>query len=297
MTTPFPILQIPDDAPEDIEQMGSKEKFWFRQNDERWLFKYPRPGTGEHWAEKVVAEVAALLSIPVARVELAKYQDNLGSATLSFADRTQGKALIHGNEILAALVTGYDKDKWRHQSDHTLDAIIASVNKLFPPPRRKIALEVLAGYVVLDALVGNVDRHHENWGVVLAFENNKLTQMEVAPSFDHASSLGRELLPQRCGSFLQNPDNIKRYMQNGHGGIFINTSDAKGASPLRLALEAMQKYPDYFTIWLNHLAGLDMDQVECIINSIPEGWISADNRKFAYSFLRIARQALLEGKQ
>lgn len=44
-------------------------------DSERWLFKYARLSngqvTGEHWAEKVASEVAGLLHIPHARVELA----------------------------------------------------------------------------------------------------------------------------------------------------------------------------------------------------------------------------------
>ena len=45
---------------------------------------------------------------------------------------------------------------------------------------------------MLDALIGNTDRHHENWGILVRRGRGVLLG-EVAPSFDHASSLGREL--------------------------------------------------------------------------------------------------------
>ncbi len=102
MPEEYPIWSLPDDAPEDIEQMGSKEKFWFRRDEARWLFKYPRENSGEHWAEKIVAELAVVLQIPAARVEFAEYRGRQGSASLSFADRTAGRALVHGNEVGAA---------------------------------------------------------------------------------------------------------------------------------------------------------------------------------------------------
>jgi hypothetical protein len=46
---------------------------------------------------------------------------------------------------------------------------------------------------MLDAWIGNGDRHHLNWGLV----RNKLTPniietIHLAPTYDHASSLGRE---------------------------------------------------------------------------------------------------------
>ena len=76
------------------ESMGSKRKFWYRNPGDAagadWLFKYPRAGSGEHWAEKIAAEVAGLLGISCARVELATFQGTPGSATESFCSHRRG---------------------------------------------------------------------------------------------------------------------------------------------------------------------------------------------------------------
>ena len=44
------------------EQMGTKDKFWFRDPDDPlqcdWLFKFPTENTGQHWAEKIAYEIA-----------------------------------------------------------------------------------------------------------------------------------------------------------------------------------------------------------------------------------------------
>jgi hypothetical protein len=45
---------------------------------------------------------------------------------------------------------------------------------------------VFASYLVLDALIGNTDRHHMNWGVL----DDPGSPRVLAPTFDHASSLG-----------------------------------------------------------------------------------------------------------
>ena len=57
MPDPYPIIRVVSADIEAAEQMGTKPKFWFRRGRERWLFKEPRENTGEHWAEKVVAEL------------------------------------------------------------------------------------------------------------------------------------------------------------------------------------------------------------------------------------------------
>ena len=148
----YPILPV---RPEDVigdEALGSKTKFWFRREGRRWLFKEAREGTGEDWAEKVAAEVAHLVGIQAATVELAEFEGRPGCASLSFVDRDAGEGLIHGNEILAGMVLGYDRAKTFHQSDHTRENIQAAIRKLFPKKTmHDVILTVLAGYMVLDA--------------------------------------------------------------------------------------------------------------------------------------------------
>jgi hypothetical protein len=95
------IVNIPADAREDTEQLGSKPKFWVLLNDRRWLFKEARPGTGEDWAEKVAADVAKAIDVRAATVELAEYAGRRGCLSLNFVDVQAGQALVHGNEILA----------------------------------------------------------------------------------------------------------------------------------------------------------------------------------------------------
>ena len=99
----YSVLYVrPEEAIGD-EALGSKTKFWFRRDGQRWLFKEARDGTGEDWAEKVTAEVASLVGVPAATVDLAEFQGRRGCASLSFVDTDAGEGMIHGNEIPPAL--------------------------------------------------------------------------------------------------------------------------------------------------------------------------------------------------
>ena len=56
----YSVLDVSSVARDLIETMGTKQKFWFTHTDgTRWLFKYGRPNTGEHWSETVAAEIGA----------------------------------------------------------------------------------------------------------------------------------------------------------------------------------------------------------------------------------------------
>ncbi|MDG4594665.1 MAG: HipA domain-containing protein [Candidatus Contendobacter sp.] len=201
MSKTYPILVVPPDSLLADEALGSKPKFWFRRDGQRWLFKEARENTGEDWAEKVAAEIAHRLAISAADVELAECKGRRGCASRSFVATRRGEELIHGNEILAGQVLGYDPNKRFRQNDHTLENIHKAIGKMFPSLEAHfVILRQLASYLMLDALIGNTDRHHENWGLLLHFEKQQEEKQEelvislrVAPSFDHASSLGREL--------------------------------------------------------------------------------------------------------
>jgi len=101
----FPVLSILGTQPERAEQMGSKRKFWFRdETAQLWLFKYARQGSGEDWAEKVAAELAQRLGLPCAYAEMAHCGDMPGVAVRAFTDSTT--ELVPGADLCSCLQLG-----------------------------------------------------------------------------------------------------------------------------------------------------------------------------------------------
>ena len=289
---PFSIIDIPLDAREDTEQLGSKPKFWVLLDKRRWLFKEARPNTGEDWAEKAAAEIAREMGISAATVELASYGGRRGCISLNFIDVAAGEALIHGNEILALRVTGYDKAKTFRQSDHTIENIDAAIRGLFEKDAADAILTDLAGYMVLDALISNTDRHHENWGLRLHAEAQSRV-LRVAPSFDHASALGRELLDERRAELLA-AKRVGWYVSKGKGGIFRDPDQRHGENPLRLVQVAARAYPSYFRPALEQVAALNPESIALILAALPQERCSALARQFAEAMVLSARASLIE---
>lgn len=284
----FPILRVNPEALIGDEQLGSKSKFWFaRENDELWLFKLARDNTGEDWAEKVAAEIARHVQVDAATVELADYFGRRGSASLSFVGPTE--SLVHGNEILASHIFGYDRQKKLKQSDHTFDNIVAAIRKLVADTDwYHEVLKDLAPFLVLDALVCNTDRHHENWGFLMNSEDSlggvKKKTIRIAPSFDHASSLGRELLDDLANNHLA-ANGVAAYARRGHGGIYWNPTDHRGANPLHLVELASSKFPDYFRDALGNVAGIPVKQLIELVDMVPNLVISEPSRRFAKALI------------
>ena len=77
----YPVFSISRDWVKDQEGMGGKKRSGFNMSaDEEndWLFKFPRSETGEHWAEKVAEQMCRKLGITHAKVELATLSGKRG---------------------------------------------------------------------------------------------------------------------------------------------------------------------------------------------------------------------------
>ena len=278
MPDPYDIVEVQPDWIVRQEEMGSKKKFWYRDGDGLWLFKYPQANTGEHWAEKIAEQAASVLGVVHAEVKLANFQDKRGSTTKSFA--RGGRILHHGNQFLEKIVPDYDPEKKFRQSGHTMDNILQTLQMVFVNSEgAKSAQNRIAEYIVLDALIGNTDRHHENWGILRRRVGDRWKGF-VAPSFDHASSLGRELLDERRDRLIAE-DRVGWYSERARGAIFWSENDKRAPSPLELARRAHRCYQDLMNPGLGKLKKLDAQRLSDLVDRVPEGWMTPSERSFA----------------
>jgi hypothetical protein len=282
----------------ETEQLGTKDKFWFKCTDDscslfdsaEWLFKYPTEGTGQHWSEKIAFHLARAMRVFAPQVELAEFAGIQGSATRSFTSANNYE-LYHGNQILKGFDPNYDDSMRFGQNDHTIQRIFEAFGGIFVEAKSgEDARSKMAGYLVFDALICNVDRHHENWGVLR--KRNKKGQWEgrFAPSYDHASSLGRELKDQNSKRnrerYLKDLG-VRKYIEKGHGSVFVDGTGKRGPSPLRLIERCLEidGVRPYFLKGLQKLDNLDEARVEAIIAAVPADWMSELAREFALALV------------
>ena len=229
-----------------------------------------------------MAEVASLLGIRHANVELAQFQDDRGTATESFA--RDGRELHHGNQILEASVCGYHPAGSFRQSSHTLENAWKAIDVAFTKPGAvRRAQRAMAEYVILDAVTGNTDRHHENWGILRRRTGSGWRQV-MAPSFDHASSLGRELQDAARRRILTG-DRIGVYSERARGAIYWTEDDPHAPGPLELVRRAVDRHPAVFEAALTKLDNLDDDSIGAVVGRVPEDWMSPAARAFAVALM------------
>ena len=291
----FPILQVLPENEIQPEGMGSKVKSWYlmpEENESPWLFKRPqRNDSGEHWAEKIAAEIAEFLGVPHARVELAEYRGNRGSVTEIISP--ENYSLIHGNEVLESVDFPLAMEELNfHASDHTLENIWLALDRTFESDSACVEAKArFAEYLVLDAVVGNTDRHSENWGILQRQEAPRSIE-SLAPSYDHGSSLGHELMEERRERWLK--QGIGVYVEGGRGEIYWQNTDRHGPSPLQLIRLAVSQYPEPFGNAVAKVENLDDSTLQGIVNALPEDWMEPSAKTFALELMRYSCRKLRE---
>ena len=106
----------------------------------------------------------------------------------------------------------------------------------------------------------------------------------MAPSFDHASALGRELLDVRRELLLAE-ERIGHYVSRGRGGIYWSDNDERAPSPLELVRRACNDNQNLLAPALARLSKLNERSVQDMIDSVPESWMTQSARGFALALM------------
>jgi len=297
---PFPIIDVTDWPWNRDEQMGSKAKLWvLDQTSQRWLFKERRHDHGEDWAEKIAAETATILGLPHARIELATREGRPGIITKDFLASRAAVQLLHGNELLVQADATYPAQGPNFKTtQHTVDKALAVLRQdfislgVFPDRPAGITTppEEFVGYLMLDALVGNTDRHHENWAIIVSQSPHAgANEAELAPLYDTASCLGRECTDadrSRRLSGQPSAPTFESYWRKMPSRWYRDPGDRKHLHPVAAFKLASQHYPAAARIWLDRVPRLTDEVIDGLIASVPAERMTEPSRLFARKLLQ-----------
>ena len=302
----FPILHVDSRRAEAIEPLGTKRKFWFREDDRRLLFKAEERGTGEDWAEKIACELCVLLGLPHVHYELAVESDSRKPGVVCPNCAPAPVALVLGNQLLLERDPAYPAMEGHRYKvrQHTVEAVADVMRRLQPPPPAwraclpvgvLSALDVFVGYVLLDAWVANQDRHHENWG---ALRDGGV--LHLAPTFDHGASMARNLTDEDRHERLTTRDGnrqIPQFVRRARSAFYADATATKSMTTLHAWRAFSQTAPAAARIWLERLRGVDAGAIERLLAEVPPSRMSQVCRDFTLALLLENQRRLLAGDQ
>jgi hypothetical protein len=268
------------------------------------LFKEARRETGEDWAEKVAAELATFLGLPHAVYELAICGRDKGVITPRIT--TFDQKLVHGNELLVELHPDYAERNARYRApEHTVSTVVHALDEPefgigLPdggdlPPEVTGPSGLFAGYLLLDALIGNTDRHHENWAIIELQRPDIEERYVLAPTFDHASSLGRNEPLDRIRERLATRDEnftAEAYARRARSGLHSSADPSVPLAPLDAFGEIHRYVPEAVDAWRERLERVSDEALDKLLHQVPVERMHELQKEFVRRFIRYNRTEL-----
>jgi hypothetical protein len=204
---------------------------------------------------------------------------------------SNGGSFVPANMILSKVDPEYDGSIRFKQARYKLLTSIGMLKalRLLPPFGYDVrypsmpAHEFFIGYLVFDALVGNTDRHHENWGVVVNNEGVSAT-FRLGPSFDHASSLGRDLTDERRRARLLTNDSrfsVEGYSERARSAFYGLGQKARALTTREMVAILAESFADPVKLWGDKIANVSNGLFQDILGQVPSDLMSNESKEFA----------------
>jgi hypothetical protein len=214
-----------------VEPRGATSKEWLREPggsssrpETDWLFKaVVQHENGSRQAgdftEVLASRVATLLDLPAAETRLASLNGVDGVIVRNV--KPAGFDMVTGRLAMLDSLGVATTDSRRDRSaslGHTLNNVLDTLHAYAPPPQASswdecTGADTMAAYLVLDALIGNTDRHEQNWSVLR--NQDPAGRDHLSATYDLGASLGFQLTDVRRGALLSTPGGLAGFAERG----------------------------------------------------------------------------------
>lgn len=244
-------------------------------------------------AEKLASELAGLVGIPAAPVELAVRNGTRGALIEDV--RLPNWELQEGQALMPEVVPTYDPDE-PGQRGHNVATIQEALSRFAIPPGSALpptfrAFDAFAGYLVFDALIAHGDRHDRNWAVLVRPPETDEADA-LCPSFDHAASLGFTLTDEVRAQHLRD-GTVPRWARRGKAYRFEHRPGTRWQTLVELAHSAATRCESATREhWRERIMAVDEDSVASMVATAPD--MSEIASRFTVELIMVNRGRLLD---
>ena len=285
-----------DDWIEDDESgkfgSGASEKIWLinPKSKEKGLLKFPKIKsngdiTGEYYAEKLASELALLLGIRCAKVDLGIYKGRKCSMSYN---------LVGTNELLNEGIN-YIQEKYpNYDMDEFIDVIENSKYNVQMLEKLNIKINDILTMMIFDALIGNSDRHHSNWGYIyhLDFKNGMYNYF--CPLYDNGSSLCSYVNEEDINVILKDRVRYNSLIDTKSKSC-IGWDNERPIRHFELLKKIKENYYDStIKLVMNIKCNITENAVQDILDKFDNDIISIDRKKLLLKFIIDRRNKIVE---
>lgn len=276
----YKIINV-DDWQEDptLQASGTRDKAWFIEPEQRRnvLVKWPKYGLGEIYAEKIAYEIAKKIGLSAAKTEIGSLNNDF--VILSYRFLEPKDSFIEGGEFFEERF-----GEWNREAKLAPNYTFAVLKDILYPMG---LFENLLEMVVFDCLIGNQDRHQDNWGVIK--RENKIV---FAPLYDHSSCLGWNLPEVQIERLLRDDKLIEDFVNRSESCVRWEAgARIKHFRLIRLVLETEGNTVRDI---IEKLTDFDDDCIGEIVENVPDAVMPHVRKDLVFRLLKVRRDRLKE---
>lgn len=149
-----------------VENPETGEEYYFKSSLKKVKINYKY----EFWSEIAASEVGTLLGFNMLKYDIAFNRGEIGCLSKSMVTAGKNK-LTEGISYLTGYDTTYNPDDKQSKKLYTFHFIREALKYFLLERNVRGIIEV----IILDSIIGNGDRHQENWGIITDY--NEVIQL------------------------------------------------------------------------------------------------------------------------
>lgn len=264
---------IIDENVRNLTGTRTKKMVFMNRTKNKAMLKYNKYlNCTELASEKIAYEISKVLGFKCAKIELAK-DENGTIAILNYYFLKKG--MMHTDALYYLRKIGNNRSEY-----HNLKNIL-----IFLEEQNKQLVNDFLKIMIFDSLIGEQDRHEENWGIT-----KNQNGISLSPIYDNGCSLLRDQF-SNLDKLLNDHEKMNNYIKKSTSLIY----DEYGKRYKHFALidKLLVIYPQQMKELIRKLNKLDDKKIEDIVNAMPEKYLSEKHKKCIIIFIQKRRDILL----
>ena len=244
------------------------------------FFKYEGNGylVSEACSEKMSYEIAKVLGYDCARIELARDKEGiLGVLNYLFID-IENRNTEHFDAVSYLNI---------HDTERPMFYTISNIKKVLDDLDVSLFNEFIK-VMVFDALVGEQDRHEENWGIERIGNSYRFS-----PLYDNGCNLLRNFKDEKYAQeYYSGKKDFDAYINKCKSLIYRENHEGQ-YKHFELIKYLNDNYHDLVQEEISNLKKLTEDKIEEIVDKIPDELLTSKHKEYIIIYLKKRRDILL----
>lgn len=263
------------------EGSGRSEKIWLQNPDtgQIGLFKFKKDiDTTDNISECIAYDLACILGIPCAKFEVGMYEGREGSMSYNILKKPD-QILVEGIHFIMLMYPKYNPELFID----TMTSNRYSIEMIKKAIERFVPIDDLLKMLMFDYLIGNSDRHQNNWAILI--ENGK---MQWSPLYDNSSSLCAYISEKNIPNYMGNDKNRWNSLIDTKSKSLIRCREIDEKRPTHLEVLKYLKenyYNDTYVFAKNIVSLLTEEKIYSILDLYSEDGLSEKKKILILKFL------------